>query len=100
MEMQLQQEYAQYSWETNQLWSNTNTDLLLGDDFDLSAIPPIELGVPKYQEQPQMQMGNGMEYGQEYGHEYSQEYAQPMQGHHFSEEGVLAFDEMMAGHGF
>lgn len=100
MEMQLQQEYAQYSWETNQLWSNTNTDLLLGDDFDLSAIPPIELGVPKYQEQPQMQMGNGMEYGQEYGQEYSQEYAQPMQGHHFSEEGVLAFDEMMAGHGF
>ncbi|KAF8069241.1 hypothetical protein FPV67DRAFT_1491604 [Lyophyllum atratum] len=90
MEMQLQQEYAQYSWETNQLWSNTNSELLLGDDFDLSAIPPIELGVPKYQDV--MHMGHGME--------YSQEYAPHMDGRHFSEDGVLAFDEMMAGHGF
>ncbi|KAF5378865.1 hypothetical protein D9615_006920 [Tricholomella constricta] len=93
MEMQLQQEYAQYSWETNQLWPNSNSDLLLGDDFDLSAIPPIELGVSKYQEP--MHLGNGMDMN------YTQEYAQtPLDGHHFSEDGVLAFDEMMAGHGF
>ncbi|GLB42469.1 putative high mobility group [Lyophyllum shimeji] len=101
MEMQLQQEYAQYSWETNQLWSNGNSELLLGDDFDLSAIPPIELGVPKYQEQQApMQLNGGMEYHPEYQQEFSQEYAQPMEARHFAEDGVLAFDEVMASHGF
>jgi hypothetical protein len=43
LEMQMQSEYALYSWETNgSLWS-TGSDMLLGDNFDLSAVPPSKL---------------------------------------------------------
>jgi hypothetical protein len=49
MEMQLQQdlEFASYSWENNSMWQ-TGPEILLGDDFDLNSIPPIELGLPKF----------------------------------------------------
>lgn len=33
-----------YSWEGQGAWENS--DLLAGDEFDLSAIPPIQLGMP------------------------------------------------------
>jgi hypothetical protein len=96
MEMQLQQEYASYSWETN-MWPG-NTDLLLGTDFDLGAIPPIELGVPKFGDHTMMGESSGT---LEFGHEFSQ----ALEGHPFPEEGqnldgLLGFDDMMAGHGF
>jgi len=96
MEMQLQQEYASYSWETN-MWPG-NTDLLLGNDFDLGAIPPIELGLPKLGENMMMCESSGT---LEFGHEFSQ----ALEGHHYVEDGqnldgLLGFDDMMAGHGF
>jgi hypothetical protein len=95
LEMQMQSEYAAYSWETNgSLWS-TGADMLLGDDFDLSAIPPIEIGVPKYQEDL------GPPCGIEFGHAFTQ----ALEGSQYPDEGqnldsLLGFDEMMAGHGF
>jgi hypothetical protein len=96
MEMQLQQEYASYSWETN-MWPG-NTELLLGNDFDLGSIPPIELGVPK--------IGNNMGMTESVGAlEFGHEFSQALEGHHFSDDGqnldgLLGFDDMMAGHGF
>ncbi|KAH7908034.1 hypothetical protein BJ138DRAFT_1091882 [Hygrophoropsis aurantiaca] len=39
--------YPPYSWESQGSWEQ-NGDMLLGDEFDLSAIPPIELGMSKY----------------------------------------------------
>lgn len=97
MEMQLQQDYASYSWQTNSMWPS-NTELLLGDDFDLSAIPPIELGMPKYSE---VDMLRAPAHGVEYAHDYSQ----IMEAQHYSDDsqsldGLLGFDQMMAEHGF
>ncbi|KAL4064700.1 hypothetical protein V8B97DRAFT_1296964 [Scleroderma yunnanense] len=38
--------YSQFSsWESPGAWGDQN-DLLVGDEFDMSAIPPIELGIP------------------------------------------------------
>lgn len=36
---------ASYSWEGQGAWES-HGDLLAGDEFDLSAIPPIQLGMP------------------------------------------------------
>jgi hypothetical protein len=95
MEMQLQQDYASYSWQTNAMWPS-NTELLLSDDFDLSAIPPIELGMPKYSEVDMLREPSSVA-------EFN-EYSQAMEAHHNSENqginGLLGFDQLMAGHGF
>jgi hypothetical protein len=95
MEMQLQQEYASYSWETN-MWPS-NTELLLGNDFDLGAIPPIELGIPKFNEELVGEPSGTLEFG----HDFSR----ALEGHPFVDDGqnldgLLGFDDMMAGHGF
>jgi hypothetical protein len=37
--------YSQYSWEGAGAWES-HSDMLAGDEFDMSAIPPIELGMP------------------------------------------------------
>ncbi|KAG6827398.1 hypothetical protein H0H92_011949 [Tricholoma furcatifolium] len=60
MEMQLQQEYAQFNWSSNNDSWHGESDLLVGDDFDLNAIPPIELGMPKPVDIPML--ADGMEY--------------------------------------
>jgi hypothetical protein len=95
MEMQLQQEYAAYSWETN-MWPS-NSELLLGNDFDLGAIPPIELGIPKFSGELAVEHSGTLEFG----HEFSQ----ALEGHPFPDDGqnldgLLGFDDIMAGHGF
>ncbi|KAG5642349.1 hypothetical protein DXG03_002973 [Asterophora parasitica] len=80
-EMCLQEQYAQYPWETSQMWPGSNSDIVIGgEEFDLSAIPPIDLGEAKFQE-PMLT----------YGQEYPQG---SLDGHQFSEDGILAFDEM------
>lgn len=100
MEMQMQQEFAAFSWgENNSMW-NSEPSVLLGDDFDINAIPPIELGVPKYTENLSLAAPNssGLEFGQEFAH--------ALEGRHYHDEssqnmnGLIAFDEMMAGHNF
>lgn len=122
MEMQMQQEYAQYSWETNgALWS-AGTEMLLGDDFDIGAIPPIELGVPKFGEggakfcgemkfadefADEMNMpkyGDELKYGEDLplneGIDFGHEFSQALNDEPRNLDGLLAFDQMMAGHGF
>jgi len=102
MEMQMQQEFAAFSWgENNSMW-NSEPSVLLGDDFDINAIPPIELGVPKYTESLTLAAPNssGLEFGQEYAHALeSRQYHDESQSHH-NMNGLIGFDEMMAGHGF
>jgi len=86
--LQQQHEYAGYAWEATSLWPS-DAQLLLNDDFDMSAIPPIELGLhpQKYQEHlgiPEIGYGRVS---------YSDE------GQGF--DGILAFDEMMGnGRGY
>ena len=90
MEMQKlhqQPEYAGYAWETTSMWP-TQSELLLNDDFDMSTIPPIELGVShdKYQDHlivPELGFGHVG-------------YTEDGQGL----DSILAFDEMMGGRGF
>ncbi|KAJ3495248.1 hypothetical protein NLJ89_g10657 [Agrocybe chaxingu] len=72
----------------------------MGDDFDINAIPPIELGVPKYTENLAMGApdGSGLEFGQDFVHVLDA----GSQYHHHESQGMsgLLFDDMMAGHGF
>ncbi|KAF8156077.1 hypothetical protein B0H34DRAFT_783649 [Crassisporium funariophilum] len=95
--MQIQEEFAAYNWSDNSVWSSDS--MIQSDDFDLSAIPPIELGVPKYTESLTLAAPNasGLEFGQEFVH--------ALEGHQYHDEhqnvgGYLAFDEMMLGHAF
>lgn len=92
MEMQLQQEFAAYNWESTSVWPS-GTEMLLGDDFDLNSIPPIELGMPKFSAPNVMGLGFGGE-----GDAAAAEYGQIDGSQHL--EGLLEFDEMMTGHGF
>jgi len=98
MEMQMQQEFAAYSWGNNgSLWGSES--ILLRDDFDLNSIPPIELGVPKYTENLTLATPNTS--GLEFGHDFSD----ALQGQQYLDDsqnlgGLLGFDELMAGHGF
>ena len=80
------------------MWPS-NTELLLGNDFDLGAIPPIELGMPMPKFSDEL-VGDGSG-TLEFGHEFSQ----ALDGHPFPDDGqnldgLLGFDDMMAGHGF
>jgi hypothetical protein len=102
-ELQLQQDlYSAYSWEANSIWQTCAppavgigmTDMLLGDDFDLSAIPPIELGLPKF----------GGEFASP-----SSSTTLTMDAAHFHDDesqqqrnvdGMFGFDDMMSRHGF
>ena len=102
MEMQMQQEFANFTWGggasngSNSLWSN-EPSVLLGDDFDINAIPPLELGMPKYTENMAMAGPNS-------SLEFGQEFANALESRQYQDEGsnmgLLGFDEMMAGHNF
>ncbi|PPQ90324.1 hypothetical protein CVT25_007726 [Psilocybe cyanescens] len=101
LEMQMQQEFAAYTWEGNHnsLWSS-EPSILMGDDFDINAIRPVEigLGLPKYTESVAMATPqcSGLEFGQDFSH--------ALDSVHYPDEsrslGILNFDEMMAGHSF
>ncbi|KAG6872474.1 hypothetical protein C0995_009473 [Termitomyces sp. Mi166 len=96
MEMQLQQEYAQYSWTPDTCaWQNASELLIGSNDFDIAAIPPVELDVSKcLVPGSEMEMGYAAEsQSQGQGQEYVPSSLEPAQG-------ILAFDQMMAGHGF
>jgi hypothetical protein len=102
-ELQLQQDlYSSYSWENNSIWPATGGEILLGDDFDLNAIPPIELGLPKFGEE----MGaadiastqGSVDYAQEYAH--GMEVAAQYQNVGQNIDGLFGFDEMIPHHGF
>ncbi|KAF8899512.1 hypothetical protein CPB84DRAFT_1731018, partial [Gymnopilus junonius] len=69
MEMQMQQEFAAFNWDSNNLWSSESS-VLLGDDFDITAIRPVEFGMPKYTENVTVLAPNTstLEFGQEFAH--------------------------------
>jgi len=86
-----------YSWESNDIWSASGDALLTNDDFDLRAIPPIELEMPKCPEDVGFHTTSGLGFGQEFAH--------ALEGQQFDHEGrhldnLFLFEEMMAGHGF
>jgi hypothetical protein len=99
MQLQLQRELelSSYAWQNNSMWQE-GTGILLGNDFDLNSIPPIELGLPKLDDdmgliESSMNLSDYQECGS------------PMENRKFQEEsqnldGLLGFEEMMAGHGF
>jgi hypothetical protein len=90
LEMQMQNDFASFSWQTaGNMWNNA--DGLLGDDFELGAIPPIEIGMQQ-QKYNQDMVGDSLEFGRDF--------VQALEGTHFNEGGILSFDDMMAGQGF
>lgn len=88
---------SSYSWESNDIWSASGDALLTNDDFDLRAIPPIELELPKCPEDVSFHVASGLGFGQEFAHALEgQQYDQ--EGRHL--DNLFLFEEMMAGHGF
>jgi hypothetical protein len=75
-----------YNWETNSIWPS-GPETLLGDDFDLSSIPPIELGVPKLNDESFGERVSALEFGQDFTY--------ALEGRDFQQEHMLGFDEMM-----
>jgi hypothetical protein len=93
--MQMQQEFANFNWDSTSVWSSEPT-ILLEDDFDINAIPPIELGMPKYIDHahaPDVSNHHGLEFGQGFAHAAAAQYG-------YKDGGLIAFEEMMAGHTF
>ncbi|KXN82306.1 Repressor ROX1 [Leucoagaricus sp. SymC.cos] len=89
-DMQLHQDLASYTWDSTNIWP-TDSTILLGDDFDLNAIPSIELGNGKFNEN-YAEPASTLQFGQEFasaleGREYSQDTINTM----------IGFDDMMAG---
>lgn len=93
-------QYPAYSWENTDMWANGGSEMMLGEDFDLNSIPPIELGNAKFQDElNQFDSSASM---QEYGHD---QYALQNEQYHHDPHGQgsfegLFFDDMMTGHGF
>lgn len=92
-----QPDMSNYTWESNDIWSNSGDALLTNDDFDLRAIPPIELELPKCPEDVSFNTTSGLGFGQDF--------AQALEGQQFNHDGrhldnLFLFEEMMAGHGF
>jgi len=91
--------YSTYSWENTDMWAN-GSEMMLGEDFDLNAIPPIELGNAKFQDDlNQFESPAPM---QEYSHDH---YALQNEQYHHDPHAQgsfdgLFFDDMMSGHGF
>lgn len=93
--MQMQEEFANFTWDSTSVWSSEPT-ILLENDFDINAIPPIELGMPKFVDHthipvtPDVNNTHGLEFGQGFTH--------AQYGH--KDGGLVAFEEMLAGHTF
>jgi len=80
------------------MWSN-GTEMLMGEDYDLNSIPPIELGNAKFQDD--LDQVNSTAAIHDYGHD---QYALPSEQYHHDPhpqgfEGLF-FDDMMSGHGY
>jgi len=92
--------YPAYSWENTDLWANGGSEMMLGEDFDLNAIPPIELGNAKFQDD--LNQFDSPVPMQEYSHDH---YALQNEQYHHDPHAQgsfdgLFFDDMMSGHGF
>lgn len=100
MQMQMYQQdldLAGYAWDATSIWGPT--DLLIAEDFDINSIPPIELGIPKFDEHMVMgghaEFADGVDYSQ--GNEYSQSLGDEQS---FDDSrlggGLVDYDHMMA----
>ncbi|KAF9449420.1 hypothetical protein P691DRAFT_791143 [Macrolepiota fuliginosa MF-IS2] len=86
-DMQLQQDMSSYTWDNTAIWPS-GSEILLGDDFDLNAIPAIELGSGKFDDR--LAEPSTLQFGQEF--------TNALEGREFSQDTMISFDEMMAGH--
>jgi hypothetical protein len=96
LQMQMQQEFANFTWDSTSVWSS-EPSILLEDDFDINAIPPIELGVPKYVENIHIPIApdvtnSGLEFRHDFTH-YNGE-------NQNVDAGLVGFEEIMAGHSY
>ena len=79
------------------MWTNSQ-EMILGNDFDLNAIPPIELGTAKFQTEmnPMNSSASMPEYGQDpYALQNEQFHDPSVQGPF---DGLFFHD--MSGHGY
>jgi hypothetical protein len=93
-------EYPSYSWANTNMWANGGSEMMLGEDFDLNSIPPIELGNEKFHDDlsPFDSSVSMQEFGQDqYAHQ-NEQYHHDLDGQG-SFDGLF-YDDMMSGHGF
>lgn len=82
------------------MWANSSSEMMLGEDFDLNSIPPIEIGNAKFQDDMnQFPSSTSM---QEYGNE---QYVPQNEHYHTDPNGQgpfdrLFYDDIMSSHGF
>jgi hypothetical protein len=93
-------QFPAYPWEHTDLWANGSSEMMMGEDFDLNSIPPIELGNGKFQDD--LNHFDSSASMQDYGHD---QYALPNDQYPHDPHGQgsfegLFFDDMMSGHGF
>lgn len=91
-------QYPAYSWEESNMWTH-GQEMILGDDFDLNAIPPIELGNSKFQDEisPIDSSTPMQDYHQDHYSLSNEQYHDPHQQGSFD---GLFFNDMMPSHGF
>jgi hypothetical protein len=63
LQLQMQMQIDNFTWDSTSVWSS----IPLEDDFDINAIPPIELGVPQHIDN--IHVANpGQEHRQDFSH--------------------------------
>jgi len=102
-------DYPIYGWENN-LWeggaASAAAEMLIGEDFDLASIPPIELGLSKMGGDD-LQLGGSAFDGTTlvdepyHHHHHHHHHANHDHARHESLDGLFGYEEMMAaGHGY
>lgn len=43
--------YPAYGWENPGMWPNATGEMVQQDEYDINAIPPVELSIPDYSEE-------------------------------------------------
>ncbi|KAL0960278.1 hypothetical protein HGRIS_011906 [Hohenbuehelia grisea] len=96
-------EFAGYAWEASSIWP-TDSAMIYEHDFDLASIPPIELGLPKFDELgalPPPVDGSINDYSQEFRNPDFVDTVTPQTFEGLDGNTGYGFEEMMAtGHGY
>jgi hypothetical protein len=85
-DMQLDQHFLSYAWDASSIWP-TDSEILLDDDFDLNAIPAIDIGNGTINDQF-VESASVLKFGREF--------ASALEGREYSQENTINFDETMA----
>jgi len=87
---------SSFAWGTEpspSVWDNSpdSTVMFSGDDFDVNAIPPIQLGMSNLKFSGELPSADYVEYGQQ---------LQNTSDQYIDDHQIMGFDDMITGHSF